>query len=167
MYNRYYPGYVYPRWSYPAYAGLLPGWANGFAGLLPNYNTAKPTTPTPSGPSQADLDASLVEKEFVIPVANKATVTALQAKVGGGTAYFPSKINALKANQVVTVLVKPAVAGDKPVTYTLTGTVTDPGEGTDRAITLKARVSPTLAELDVTDKVVTAVTIKSLATATK
>jgi hypothetical protein len=154
------------RWNYPAYAGLLPAYGMPLAGLMPNYN---PTTPAPSGPSRADLAAMVaaagvaggVEKEFTLQVAGNASVSALQAKAGGGTVYIPSKIDALKANSVVTVLVKSKEA-DKPATYTITGTVTDPGEGTDREIVVKAKVSPMLADLDTTDKVVTAVTIRSI-----
>jgi hypothetical protein len=129
------PAYPTPWWSYP-YAGVNPGY------------TPPGTTPTDS--------MSGNQKEVILDVAKIATIHA--PKAGGG--YQPTKFDALKADQTVTVLVKSA---DKPATWTLVGKVISFEAGDPSKLTMLARLEPTQAEFDPTGKFVTAVTIRPTA----
>jgi hypothetical protein len=141
------PVYAYLPYYYPYTARNPAMYPNAMA----NNN--------PPSDSQGGFD-----KEMVIPLASNATVTALQVRPSGVSAYLPSGFDALKADQVVTVLVKPAEAGDKPVSWTLTGKVILAEDGTPRQLTLKARTTTAQGQFDPANKVISAITIRTPAT---
>lgn len=134
-----------PNWRYPAWTGLFPSWAMPFAGLVPGY--------TPPGAAPPESMAGN-QKEVILQVAKTASVFA--PRTGGG--YQPSKVDALKADQNVTVLVKSA---DKPATWTLAGKVIAFEAGDPAQLTILARLDPAQAEFDPAGKFVTAVTIRN------
>jgi hypothetical protein len=129
------PAYPYPWWSYPV------------AGVNPGY-TPPGTTPTES--------MSGNQAELVLDVAKIATIHA--PKPGGG--YQPTKFDALKADQTVTVLVKSA---DKPASWTMVGKVISFEAGDPSKLTLLAQLNPAQGEFDPKGKFVTAVTIRPTA----
>jgi len=122
---------------------FFPTWGVPLAGLMPGYTP--PTTPDSMSGNQ---------KEIVLDLAKTASVQALRPSGG----YQPTKVDALKADQTVAVLVRSA---DKPATWTLVGKVISFEAGDPSQLTILARLDPGQAEFDPKGKLVTAVTIRN------
>lgn len=144
--------YAYPHYNMP-YIPLL----TSFYPYMPWY--PMPYNATPTGVAQAPTSMSGLDRELVLPLAGDATLS--QLKPGTLTAYQPAKFEALKAEQIVTVLVKPEKPTDKPITWTLYAKVIAVEDGDPRQLTLMAKLNPGQGEFDPAKKVIAAVTIKA------
>ena len=147
--HHYPPGFPYPYMPYipilTAFQPYLPYYPQTYN---TNTNTAQPAT------SMAGLD-----RELVLPLASDAALS--QLKPGSLTVYQPAQFDALKPQQLVTVLVKPEKPTDRPLTWTLTARVVAAEDGAPRQLTLLAKLDPAQGEFDPAMKVITAVTIKA------